>query len=336
MLRTYFIIFETPYHVGWREPEAIIDHSTILRALISVASSIGDEKLVNAVKELKVRASAVLPTAKGEDGRVRLLAPLPVLPRMVRLSKLGIKWATLTAVRSIALFATRCAEAKGVPYVASARGGAITIRCTGSDDVLELRYGRGVVKPGGEPSIAEEPQLRRVLHYFNVIDRATGSADLYPFAGFEATSPMWIAVDAPNGFEQHIEPLLSLLGELGIGGRRSRGWGRFRVVDLDAYGDDVEVLKRYGTWTRDTYNVVLGCTLNGFDRRRSFVATRSIGGRAGPPYDEHLLPFMILADVGSTLYASEPSPATTISIDGSYVGSTIILNPIAVSGAEQR
>ena len=60
MLKIYLIRFKTPYHVGWRKPRKIIDHITVLRALLNISFTLGIRKVPEEIVNGAVKSSAIL------------------------------------------------------------------------------------------------------------------------------------------------------------------------------------------------------------------------------------------------------------------------------------
>ncbi len=340
-LSLYLLEFSKGYHVGWRKPHTIIDHHTVLRALASVAYMTGDTSVAEAIASGKVRASALYPALPREDSSARLLVGLPHLPALRRASKLGISWATLRASLEILSHASRCTESGGRPYLSGRRGEPL-IECWRPEaGMSSLKLGlRSDVAclPGPDCNSLAEAGVgfEKIEEHHNRIDRVTGAADLYRLSGWRPLNPLWLAVEAPNRVLDHIGGLLEVLGELGIGAYRSRGWGHFTLNDgVVAHGLDGEVLSQHTHWTRGAYNLLLGSIPHGewIDPSRSFANSRMLMGISGPPYEEYKLPVVSLVGPCSVVFArNEPTPwVRQVSTSNPALRAILVFNPLVVS-----
>jgi CRISPR type III-A-associated RAMP protein Csm4 len=89
-----------------------------------------------------------------------------------------------------------------------------------------------------ERGVARIP-FRRVLRSAAVVDRLTGASDIHRTAGLEFTrgAGMWLAASFANDqaqvkWEGPVSGALRLLADSGIGGERSRGWGRAHEAEI--------------------------------------------------------------------------------------------------------
>jgi len=336
-LKAYFIKFHRAYHVGWNRPEKIIDHSTILRALLNLAYMTKYDRLIKSVLKGKIRASALLPTIPSSDGR-KLLVPFPQMPSKVRITKVGVEWATLKSVTEISSFATKCLESKGRVFLESVKNGEVQIKCKGIEEYLKLNVERKIVHADDEHITPTTIRFERIVEYHNRIDRVTGSADLYPLTGYCCNVPLCWIVDLPGDIAEGVTEFLKVLSGLGLGGFRGRGWGRFTLLeDLKLSNVDYDLIRKYGKWTPRRYHILLGCLLakdNIIDEEHSFVKIRIIGGYGGSSVGTYMLPVLAPADVGSMVFVKQvPKPyieEVTMKLND-YIP-LIIFNPIAISG----
>lgn len=334
-IRVAVLVFDKGYHVGWREPKRIVDHTTILRALIYTAYLTGSERCAELVIRGELEASALLPTTTvGKE--LRLLAPFPKIPCLGKAARIRGSFITLSTLKQVMDFVTKCASEKGVPIVQEVQIDRIAINCTTSSAVkpLELKRVKGVVCVDGEcseiaPHIPEE-LFTFVTEYRNRIDRLSGSADVYEVYGVKPFTPLWLAF---RGSEEAIKCSLNLLEALqkfGIGGLRSRGWGRFRLeLDLTIRSEDLEVLTKFSGWVQG-YNYTLGFMTPGkwMDSVSSYATREVVIGRSGPSINEYRLPLVYVMDIGSVVYAKDiPKPHALHIDDGRAV---LLFNPVVI------
>ena len=340
-LRLAFLEFRRGYHVGWRYAERIVDHATVVRGLVSIAYSLGLQSLAEELARGVVTASALLPALRLNE-HYRLLAPFPPLPSTVKLSKLGIEWATLPAIRKLLEFSNEWARSNGFLLLAGVEGERILIDCC-QDSCRESRRLELVI--AGSIACSNENDCRGLprdrLELFkaieethNRIDRATGSADLYRVRGYMPTIPLWLGLVGDEDVLDKVSGLLKLLGEIGLGGYRSRGWGLFRILeDVDVSSSDESLLHACLGWRRD-YNLLLGSIPPGdwMDRMYSYARARLIMGISGPSYEEYKLPVLKVMDVGGLVYARDvPKPFTyKIRMSHPKLEAVVLFNPLVV------
>jgi len=340
-LRLFFLEFPKGYHVGWRKASMIVDHTTLLRALASVAYMVDDQFLVNEIVEGKLATSSLLPSLASADRQCyRLLTVFPTLPSLVKLSKLGVSWATLPAVREVLVFVRECVEGGGAPVIVGGGDDFIEIGC--GDRSLRLKVVERIACVDGDDCrLLGKPRLplfEKIEEYHNRIDRVTGSADLFRLEGWKTNTPLWACFKGSSEALAHVESLLKILGELGLGAYRSRGWGAFRVVeDVKPCDIDGKVLDRNTGWETG-YNLLLGSILPGeprgwLDESRSFALPTVIGGIAGPVFEEYRLPLIRALGVGGLVYAKSKPRARVVWVRTSVPGRGvwIVFNPLVVN-----
>jgi hypothetical protein len=344
-VKMWFFEFLAPYHVGWRKPERIIDHFTLVRALTSIAVLSGDKEFLEMLKEASAgnyefMASALLLAAPTEGGMYRLLAPFPSIPATFKPSKLGVYWITLSALKPLVNCAHNCIIQNSWPLLVDTESSSgeriFRIKCFEKSSWCngEFRSVGGVLYLSGDDNVASSPSLELVTEYRNSIDRVTGSADLFTVAGYKPSSLLWFAIKSDKeDLLYHVDSLLTFLEETGIGGYRSRGWGRFRLVEASVDDGDLRVLEQYTGWVVGRLHAALASVYKGYDPDRSFGFLRVIAGVAGPPFDEHQLPAIRALDVGSLVYARDPSPTYFEELETS-VGSLIFFSPLCIVGGE--
>jgi len=346
MLKIYLIRFKTPYHVGWRKPRKIIDHITVLRALLNISFTLGIRKVPEEIVNGAVKSSAILPTAK-IDGKLRLLAPFPPMPSMIKLSKLGVKWITLESLKSLAKASTECLMKKGLPIVDSIVDNELTIKCiinSREDDVLKLK----VLKKtdGGVSGIVDlnygdverDVEISPAIEYHNRIDRVTGASDIYVLRGWKTTTPFWLAFKLSDNVSSKMDLLLKVLMEIGIGGYRSRGWGLFEMLhETHVHEGDLEVLRTSSEWLANTYNILLGTMLfeGEISFKESYIIPYRVEGKSGPSYAEYDLEVMSVADVGSMVYVVKKPTHKIIEHNSGVHRAFTVFNPIVINGGVQ-
>jgi hypothetical protein len=344
------IEFTKGYHVGWIRSEEIIDHLTILRSLIEISGLTQHKYIINAIVNGKLKSTALLPTHICKD-TVKLLAPIPVTPLGLGVKKEYIRWSTLPAIKHIVEFAEKCVNKHGFIVLESVSNREIVYKCRDrksysilEDLRLELR---------GEPPIVCLtdidcdyicPDRRKYLEYFyeirTRIDRITGSADVYRVEGVQAHTPLWLAlISSEEHLLEEVVKLMHILGDMGIGGYRSKGFGKFKTIDVKVVGDDLEILKKYTIW-KEGYAYLLGSlpsTCSSIVTDFSYSSQRMLEGIGGNTFNQYYLPVIRLLDVGSLLYfergAKEPYYVIKLSpIGGLDHEPLIVFNPVMIHG----
>ena len=339
-IQVFFLEFLKGYHVGWRRAKAIIDHTTILRALMSIAYSLGDTLLIDKLSRGEIASTALLPAIEN-GGRARLLTPFPILPSLVKASRLGVSWTTLYALNKITSFAQRCVEARGKPMLMGREGDRVVLRCIGTEKELRLAIRSGVACVEGDdcsslPSVPS-PLLERISEYHNRIDRVTGAADLYRLDGWKPNTLLWLGIGGDEEALKHVASVLEILSELGIGAYRSRGWGLFKLRAVAVHELEKTVLDRCVGW-RSGYNALLGSALpaDWLDPSLTYARPTVITGISGPSFEEYRLPLIQAMDVSSLVYAKKAPSPTLIRVSTSLPNreASMIFNPLVVSSCE--
>lgn len=348
VLKIFFINFSKGYHIGWKRAEKIIDHVTILRALINLAYNLDDQVLIKNIMDGKILATAMMPTLPNKDYS-RLLVPFPTIPSLIKTSKLGITWATLYLAHKITCFAQKCDDNGGKPLLKGLRKDGLTITCEKTEEpfslTIDVKNKIACLKGDDCDSlpIINRDLFEKIKEYHNRIDRVTGATDVYEINGWKPNIPLWLGIESDENILGHVENLLVILGELGIGAYRSRGWGWFRLVrDIKIHKIDKEIIDKYIGW-RTGYNTLLGSIPpddKWMDLEKSYAKTRTITGIAGPVFEEYKLPLIHAMDIGGLIYVhAKPSsiPASTIPISTSISNykALILFNPLVVNNLEQ-
>lgn len=320
--KAFRIEFTTPYHVGWRRAEPLIDSLTLHRSLIALHNLVyGHSRVEVLINEL--RTSAVLPIIKKRNFYEPVL-PLPSLPSRIRPKKAGLEWVTLSTAISLA----RNLAKHHRLLITSIKNNKVFVKL---DSVTrELCVESKILKSCDED--VEIPQTGFIEKYevvLNRVDRLTNSADLFKISGYRARSGMMVIFQSNNAEALKIaEGLLKLLGDVGLGGLRSRGLGKFMVEEETRINTEY-----FGAGACAGYNLLLGSYVledPPVDLTSSFVNTKLVAGYSGPPQDEYMLPYLSYAGVGSIIRTrTTPNPVIR-SLKTSSIGSLLVFNPVIV------
>jgi len=333
---SYKIRFTSPYHVGWREPELLIDGSTLLRAVVSLTYSLDSRELIEDMLKCSANISSALPTIScGKEEKI--LAPFPPLPAMGSMSKLGISWITLNALSKLVRELNACVHDGGSPFLGRAdtkRDGEelyIRVECRKHKEkikLMELKAHGGIAHIEGEQNSCEATEgiFRKVKSFRNRLDRLTAASELYQISGYLPSVPLSVVVIAPERAQKNLEALFKLLSEIGLGGFRSRGWGRFELAErMELPGI------KFG-FRGPGYYALLSSTpyLNGYaDLGKSFITLRYIEGIGGVAHSECQLPFLIAADAGSLVYFNAGLDRCSETIESSSLTKAhLLFNPV--------
>jgi len=333
------LIFDKGYHVGWREPRRIIDHTTLLRAFIYVAYLTGCIRCVELIEKGRLAASALLPTVKTASGCLKLLAPFPQIPCLGKAARLRGLFVSLSTLREILQVVSKCYNGGGAPIafeVSVER--KVVIRCTNVKDLkLELKRVKSIAclnKLDKDCSIiVDQIPLQffmQISEHRNRVDRITGAADVYEVYGVQPQTPLWTLVMGSNEALDCAMNLLKILQKFGIGGLRSRGWGRFRIeIDTKICDDDEDILRLYSGWSTG-FNYLLGSMPPGdwLDLEHSYAVKDVIMGRAGPSNNEYIVPIIYVMDVGAVVYTKDVPQPYIISLSGGRA--IYIFNPVVI------
>jgi len=323
--------FEKGYHTGWREAITVIDHTTVLRALLYSSYLLNSEKCVELIKDGLLRATALLPTVT-IDELARPLLPFPRLPSYAKVSEIRKLWMTPQGLQYVFDFVKKCSESFGTPIVDEVRSDAISILCHRSENSVKLRRVGDVVCfdddcKGFTP--INKDFFEKVKEHRNRIDRISGSADVFTIEGIKPNTLLWTAFQGSEEAVRCTENLVKLLEFLGLGGLRSRGWGKFRVTSIEIDKQFLNTMIGMIGWDKG-YNLLLGLMPLGrwIDLHKSFLEVGTIMGRAGPPQDEYVLPVIKVLDVGSLVYVIDVPSYKLIPLNNNRA--TLIFNPVVL------
>jgi CRISPR-associated protein Csm4 len=146
---------------------------------------------------------------------------------------------------------------------------------------------------------------------------------------------MLLLIDSPTQLDDRVEAILRLLGELGIGGLRSRGLGRFTVERVRLTAEDEQALGMVVPFSKAGHGYLLSLgelpLSNALDWKHSFFETHMIAGYVGPPYAQALYGPLVVTRVGAIVKKgySEPSPVKPVKFGESV---SMFINPLVIVG----
>jgi hypothetical protein len=347
------IEFSLGYHVGWLRSEEIIDHTTILRGLIEASSMTGNKELIQSTIMGEISATALLPIHTcGESAK--LLVRRPVVPIAPGAKKALPEWFTLPAIKTLLNFVEKCIDKQGSPFLSKLFGRSIVYECrerttheTIDSVMLKTIINNYIVCADDsdcrEVCIKKERYYERIVMNNSRIDRVTGAADVYRVDGIRAKSPFWVALASHSEslLEQATE-MLKVLGDIGVGGYKSRGFGRFRLMEIKISERDEEVLRSNTSW-RKGYAYLLGSyppyagQYTGINPELTYGTQRILEGISGGPYNNYWLPLLRLLDIGSLAYFSSHTNRpflviTLLRLEGMNYEPVIVFNPVTLHG----
>ncbi|MEM0352252.1 MAG: hypothetical protein QW459_04635 [Sulfolobales archaeon] len=330
-VKALLINFTAPYHVGWRKAEPIIDGLTLHRALVALHHIVyGPNRIELITKELRV--SAVLPSIKKKEYHEPVLPPPPI-PSKVRPKKAGFKWVTLeTAINLVA----EIAKQEKV-FIENVENGRVAVKLGTTRKYLCIE-GEFLKQCEENVEIPHSKLIEKFEATHNRVDRLTNSTDLFKVSAYRARSDMLVVFQSDNDdVLKTAKGLLELLGQIGLGGLRSRGFGKF-VVKGEAEIDKEHFEKNPCAG----YNLLLGSYVNDLllepnmtegplvDPTKSYINIRLLTGYSGPPQDTYVLPHLSYAGAGSIIYTKNPPYPIVRSIKTSSLNSTIVFNPVTI------
>ncbi|MEM0040722.1 MAG: hypothetical protein QXZ48_07925 [Zestosphaera sp.] len=322
LVKALQIEFTSPYHVGWRRAESIIDGLTLHRALIALHNLVLRQSPIDPILN-ELRVSAVLPAVM-KEGYYEPVLPLPPLPSRIRPKKAGFEWVTLSAAISLVEDLTKHRRL----LITSVKDNKATIKLDSTTRELCI-VGRILKLCEENIEVPQSGPIERFEAVLNRIDRLTNSADLFKISGYKARSSMIVMLQSNNdNVLRTAEELLKLSGDIGLGGLKSRGLGRFVIK-----GEAKINTKYFERKACAGYNLLLGSYVledPPVDLMNSFVNTRLLAGYSGPPQDLHILPYLSYAGAGSIIYVNKPPHPVIRPIKTSIIGSLLVFNPLII------
>lgn len=347
MPAAYLVSFVKGFKVGYRKPEPLPPAMTMLRAIASIAAMVRDAQLLDSVLSGQVVVSVMLPLARCCN-HIKPLVPAN-LSIITRISELIAERTGVSLQRKAKCYLTLSAAAALVrAFNASARGqlvpGIIAERLTGEVGVKSTRRGEAVLYEQSEATHfdgdIEVVAPKQVSEHRNAVDRLTGVAR--PFVvTYMSVSNMMLLVDAPVQLDGQLDRALRLLGEVGVGGLRSRGLGRFTIERVRLPPEDERILGNVVPLSRarcGRYALVLGelpLSSNTLDWESSFFEVYVVAGYTGPPYAQALYGPLVVTHAGAIVRVGEcnGSPGVgRIELGSGIIPSTFIFNPLVIVG----
>ena len=345
----YLASFIKGFRIGYREPEPLPPAVTLLRAMASTAAMIGDAQLLDSILNGDVAASTMLPSTRlGDRFKPLIPARLSVVLRLskyiARKSGLSLRrkvrpYLTLSAAIALVKALDASASARGLPTlddVADELAKDVEVKSTRRDEVILCEKSEAVKLAGDIEVEVPKP----TSEHRNTIDRSTGAAR--PFVvTYMSVKDMLLLVDAPAQLNGQLDRALRLLGEVGIGGLRSRGLGRFAVERAKLTPEDERALEKVVPLNKarhGRYALALGelsLSSDALDWRRSFFEAYVIAGYVGPPYAQALYGPLAIAQAGSIVKVKEGIGrpiAETVELKTRALSSMFIFNPLVVVG----
>ena len=151
------------------------------------------------------------------------------------------------------------------------------------------------------------------------IDRASNSSTIFQVGRtvFNEACGLWLLADV-NQQPEFLEELLEVLGDQGIGGERSSGYGAFEVGPFEvpelpepSQGDRVITLSRFNPTERELAAGVLG-------RRASYELVGAGGGLSSPGGAAQRRKRVRMIEAGSILEAARPIVGRVVDVRPEY------------------
>ena len=236
----YTLCFDAPVHFGMAERGGGLEHTdmvmtadALFSAILAELSAAGEHdalcELLDAVRQGILRISDLLPWREREDGAWDFYLPRPVLPEDMAAQTRPDSYAEACA------FMSAHKQQKRLSYIRAGR----------MQEYLEsLREGR----PFDEPAAFGQEILHQRVN-------CRGEESLPYFVGsfvFHEQAGLYLIVSTESeDMVEAMSRLLEFMGQSGIGGKRSSGYGKFHLADdavllsEDAvYGEDDAALYR--------------------------------------------------------------------------------------------
>lgn len=348
MILLHRLDFVKGFKIGYRRLVVFPPAELVVRALISVAAMLNLNNLVGCLCGGDVSFSSILPAAVCEEGRLKLL--LPFIPPLSALWEPGgkrrVDYVTLPAIVRIVEAINECAQQalKGDQFIRRIRGSApeiVHIECAAYGESRKDEMVKRVLGLFGECKPTLCTTLEEAVEHRNVLDRLTGSAKPFVFQHIRVQGPMLLLSRVPERCLEEYKRALTILGELGLGGGRSRGFGRFHVSEVSLCKDDLNVIRNltsYADATPGRYVFTLGGlpVADGVaDWSRSFFLIESISGPMGPPHAQFFLRRpLVIAGFGSLVRVPEsgvPGERLIVRLKEAFpIPSVFVFNPLVV------
>ncbi|BBG27755.1 type III-A CRISPR-associated RAMP protein Csm4 [Sulfuracidifex tepidarius] len=265
--------FISPFRIG--KGENYIDAITVYRAFIKAYSLLGYD-ISEIVDDAKVKFSSLFPM---NQGRLILRSPVKIVECNDRRIEKTIKGASFIDFEVL--------KSAVLPLKVSCDGNQ-GIKIEGVKD--QVNVVRGVISMSGEVHV----RSFQATQFNAFIDRPTNSAVPFSITSFFLEDGGILV----SGWNRRVESALSLLSETGFGGKRSIGFGKFKLIK-------VEEFQNFRLRMRNPSQEWKYLTGRGFTEGE-FIAERldKVNGISGD-VNPVLLPVMGLLPAGSLLRKSE-------------------------------
>jgi len=310
--------FEKGYRINNKKPELIVDAHTLLRSIMSIASLIGKYDVFKSIANLEVYSTALLPLIKNGDGCYKVL--LPINKHLGKICSQVLnrepKYMTLSVVNYLTI---KCSNSSNMielmKCLKEALNSGVVIQPAKDEEItlLQHKFRRKYVAntlvltdevDGFGHEVFKEP-VEVVVEEHNVLDRISGGAEPYIVSGVRTFSRFIFVIELPDNVIDDFRVCLKVLKEIGLGGDRSKGWGRFKLRDDTIICDkDLEVLRKISKVTQlhaGKYYVLLGGlspNVSGLDLYESLYELREVVGYL-PTSD--VIPQLYVVNAGSLM-----------------------------------
>lgn len=248
------------YRVGSLKPRLFVSTHTLLRALMSI-SSMTNPKVFNVIKDLKIFTTALLPLIRTKDC-YKVIVPLNKY-----ISKVISNEPTYATLKSLKIMLTKCSSCRDVVefFRCVKEVGGKEFNVVSSAKTVKPEHSVKILTSKDEVGIVGDllrTPLKHEKRVVNVIDRVSNAANPFVVSYVHTYNPLALVIDIPEDVKDEVVGSLKLLGEVGLGGGRSRGFGRFKLCnDLKLCDDDRDYLlttTKAIDITPNNYYVLLG------------------------------------------------------------------------------
>ncbi|MGC8543222.1 MAG: type III-A CRISPR-associated RAMP protein Csm4 [Vulcanisaeta sp.] len=311
MIKTALIEFLSPVKVG--RGENYVDAITIYRALVNVLFKLGYEDLINDFIN-RVTVSSILPAIRTDSKTILFLkSPSKVVDCDDRRMEKEIKSADYLDYELLTKNKLDMDGGLRVRCNKFYEGGAMRVEVEGADAVVM----NGFIIESQNYKLIENSKRKDLLgqpkqevRYRNVIDRVTNAAVPFTVTAIMPTTEMAILMQVcEDGSGKQgeqlvkvLEDAIKVLGEVGIGGERSVGYGRFRLLEFRDFDGDLnaEIKLR----NKRAYYVTGRAYIEGGS---DFLAGRFdvVKGFAGEVFTSNI-PLLVLLPAGSIVTSLYP------------------------------
>ena len=225
------------YRVGSLKPRLFVSTHTLLRALMNI-SSMTNSKVFKIIKDLKVYTTALLPLIRTKECYKVVLPLNKYISKVVRGEP---QYATLKSLKTLLTKCSSCGDSneffKCIRSISEREFNVISsVRPVRPEYSVKVLTSKDEVDIVGD--LLEIP-LRYEKRVVNVIDRVSNAANPFVVSYVYTNNPLVFVIDIPNEVKDEFISYLKLLGEVGLGGGKARGFGKFKLCsDLKLCEDD--------------------------------------------------------------------------------------------------